>query len=43
MASAQLSILDHQHFNISCGNDSYIITKLCLLQVDSLFDIFVML
>ena len=43
MASAQLSILDHQHFNISCGNDSYIISKLYLLQVDCRFDFFVML
>ena len=31
MVNAQSSVLNHQHFNISCGNE---ITKLCLLQVD---------
>ena len=43
MASAPSNVLNHLHFNILCGNISNVIIKLCMLQVDIHFEIFVML
>ena len=43
MASAQSSVLHHQHFNSSCGSDPPTKTKCTCYRLISVFDIFVML